>query len=203
MSTSAALTRQKIRAAMREKRVRASAQERAQWNEQINARFVATDVYQQASAVMVYLSGSDEVATDALVDRMWQDGKTVVAPQTIVSTHGLCPRVLRSWSDVVIGPYEIREPASHCDCVPPDTLDVIVVPGLVFARDGHRLGYGGGYYDRFLPGRGSKTVCVGFAYDGNTCKRLPSAPHDVPVDMIITPTTVLFATSGRLYHGQS
>jgi len=67
----------------------------------------------------------------------------------------------------------------------PEKVDIVVVPAVAFDLQGHRLGYGKGYYDRFL--KKTKAVKVGVAYDFQIVEKLPAEQHDIPVDLIITP----------------
>ena len=71
--------------------------------------------------------------------------------------------------------------------IPPSTVDVVVVPGLAFTRDGDRLGQGGGWYDRFLSGVRRDTLVVGVCFDEQLVDSLPTEPHDVAMTHVVTP----------------
>lgn len=75
----------------------------------------------------------------------------------------------------------------------PDSLDVVVVPGLAFTHGGHRLGQGGGWYDRFLAGLPDRVVTIGVGFAEQVVVDLPLEPHDVPLDMIVTDAGVVAA----------
>lgn len=77
------------------------------------------------------------------------------------------------------------------DPVEPTSVDVVVVPGLAFTAAGHRLGQGGGWYDRFLAGTRSDCLKVGVGFDVQLVDELPIEPHDVPLDVVITESGVV------------
>ncbi len=86
------------------------------------------------------------------------------------------------FAPAVDGPDLLVMPGS----ISPDVLDVVVVPGLAFTRDGRRLGQGGGHYDRFLPRLRPSCVTVGVGFAEQLVDDLPTEPHDVRLDMIVT-----------------
>lgn len=88
--------------------------------------------------------------------------------------------------------------------MPPASIDVAIIPGAVFDRCGHRLGYGGGFYDRFLARMAPQATRIGLAFSCQVVDQIPSLPHDVPMDLVITEQEVLTwsrvssATNSRL-----
>lgn len=90
--------------------------------------------------------------------------------------------------------FGMEEPAGDLPVVDPATLDVALVPGVAFDREGGRLGFGGGYYDRFLPT--TAAVRVGVTYDYCLVDRLPCGDEDQRMDWVVTPSGLLF-TGGR------
>lgn len=93
--------------------------------------------------------------------------------------------------DLVPGAYGIPEPKDGLQAVEPTRIDVVIVPALAYDRRGYRLGYGGGYYDRFLPTLSAQAVKVGVQYDLLVWDALPVGPHDVSVDWVITERSVV------------
>jgi 5-formyltetrahydrofolate cyclo-ligase len=93
-------------------------------------------------------------------------------------------------SDLACGFRDIPEPASGASPIAITALDLIIVPGLGFSRQGHRLGQGGGHYDRTLAGCGG-ALAIGLAFDLQVLERVPTAPHDLPVSLVITESGVL------------
>ena len=91
---------------------------------------------------------------------------------------------------LVVSRYGIREPDAHAPETSPEKLDLVVVPGLAFTREGVRLGYGGGYYDRFLPKLRRECAIVGAAPDELVLESLPVDPWDFLVKILATPTEI-------------
>jgi len=147
-------------------------------------RVLALEAYQRARTVMCYHSVPGEVDTLRLIARMAADGKTVCLPAII--QRGVLEA--RRMDRVVPGPYGI--PAPEGPRIPPEEIDLIVVPGLAFDRACRRLGQGGGYYDRYLPG--CRGATVGLAFECQVVDDLPCEAHDVQLDYV--------ATENALYH---
>ena len=93
---------------------------------------------------------------------------------------------------MVSGPYGILEPVGPQ--VPLSSVDLVVVPALAYDRRGHRLGYGGGFYDRCLralgEARGGEFVAVGLGHGWQLVDELPAEAHDIPLQVIVTPTGI-------------
>ena len=114
-----------------------------------------------------------------------------------------CPRVDRAerrlrlfqitdpGTDLGPGTLGIPEPLNHCPEIDPGAVDWVLVPGLAFDLDGHRLGRGAGYYDRLLPRLRPDVVRWALAFDCQIVERLPAEPHDVSIDGIATPTRII------------
>ena len=94
-------------------------------------------------------------------------------------------------TDIVVGKFGLREPASTCAEIPLDKFDLILVPGMAFDLSGNRLGRGFGFYDRLLE-RAAGIKC-GVAYDFQLLAKIPSEPHDAKVNFILTPDRCLKA----------
>lgn len=139
-------------------------------------RLMAQPLWRDARCVALYASLPGELATDALLDAAWQQGKTVllprVVPQKVAGGKGHMDFVAcAGWSDLVAGAYGIREPrpdlpAWGCRPEQPDgPPDCFVLPGVAFDRHGHRLGFGGGFYDRFQARTSWPCPRIGLCYD--------------------------------------
>jgi 5-formyltetrahydrofolate cyclo-ligase len=94
-------------------------------------------------------------------------------------------------ADLAPGYQGIPEPRAHCPPVAPGAIDWVLVPGVAYDGAGRRLGYGGGYYDRLLPLVPPGAARVAGAFDAQLVARVPSAPHDLTVDTIVTDTRTL------------
>ena len=133
----------------------------------------------QAEKVMLYASLPDEVQTLDFIEK-WRHQKTIILP-TVVGDD-IIPVELAENVTFAEGDFHIPEPQSH-----PYTgnFDLIVVPGMAFDADGHRLGRGRGYYDRFLSLH-PKIYTIGLCLDFQLLPEVPSEPHDRIIDEIIT-----------------
>jgi len=101
-----------------------------------------------------------------------------------------------SWQDCAVGNFKILEPNSSCQQIAAETIDLILVPAIAFDFSGHRLGYGAGFYDRYLP-RAKNAFKVGLTYAQNFVKELPKQDHDCAVDIIITEEKILIVKENR------
>jgi len=114
-------------------------------------------------------------------------GKTVALPRFDEATQRyVACQIQDVATDLADGQYGIREPRGHCIAVPPNRLDLVLVPGVAFDLHGRRLGRGKGFYDQMLASvRG--TTC-GVAFDEQIVETIPVEPHDVHLNCILTPT---------------
>jgi len=141
---------------------------------------------QQAHTVMFFVTFGSEIDTVPMIFRALRDGKRVVAPRADPIRRELTPCQVRDPDcDFVLGAHHIREPAAHCPAIPLDEIEVVIVPAAVWAEDGYRIGYGGGYYDRFLP-RLPHAVKIGLGLEVQVVGEVPHQEHDLPVDMLVT-----------------
>lgn len=135
--------------------------------------------FQKAERVMLYASLPDEVQTlDFLTE--WKSKKAIILP-TVVGDD-IIPVALKNDSRMVEGDFHILEPEEK----PYDgALDLIVVPGMAFDPNGHRLGRGKGYYDRFLT-KYPDVKTIGICFDFQFLPEIPTEPHDKIIDEVIT-----------------
>ena len=143
--------------------------------------------FKEAKCVMFYVSKHYEVDTHAMIDEAIAMGKKVVVPITMKEEKMLKPSELKDREkELIKGHYGIHQPGEeHIRIVPLEEVDVMVVPALSFDKDGHRLGHGGGYYDRFLEKAPSKIFTVGLAFDFQMVDELPKHQTDIPVDKVL------------------
>ena len=151
------------------------------------ALVAATAEFQAAKSVMLFLSTPLEVDTAPLALRSWQQGKAVVVPKVSWDAKRMVPIEISSLSDehVRLTRQGIREPISG-NPVPLGMIDLVVVPGLGFTEQGHRIGRGMGFYDRFLAQSEFLGVSCGLAFEEQVMPAIPMLDHDVPLCMLAT-----------------
>lgn len=144
--------------------------------------------YQQAGQIMAYVDFRKEVKTGEFIIRAIQAGKKVSIPKSLIEGREIMPALLLDYpADLAPGAYGILEP--HPDClrpVNPLELDIVIIPGVAFDKSGNRLGYGGGYYDRFLMRTRKDCIRLALAFEFQIQADLPADRHDVPVHIIVT-----------------
>jgi len=162
----------------------------------IMEKIMSSDVYRKARSLMVYVDFRNEVGTASLIVRALEEGKRVSVPITGIKEKKLTPSELLDYpGDLEPGAWGILEPGKDCiRPVHPGDLDMVVVPGVAFDPAGNRLGYGGGFYDRFLPGTRPGIVYLAPAFEIQMVDNVFPGPLDVPVHIVITEERIF--TSG-------
>lgn len=161
-------------------------------------RVAGLDPFRVASVIMLYMPISTELDVTPLALRCFELGKTVCVPRVDWDNGRMEPVEVIAFDDRVMNVDErgIRSPRSG-RAVSSGLIDLIFVPGLAFDPAGHRLGRGGGYYDRFLPRLRPSLTKVGLAFDRQIVDRIPAADHDVPMDMVVTERRVITVHAAR------
>ncbi|MBX5483831.1 MAG: 5-formyltetrahydrofolate cyclo-ligase [Myxococcaceae bacterium] len=152
----------------------------------VQARFLATPYYERARTIALYAPIRGEVPTRDILVAALADGKTVVYPLSHVHGRILSFRAITSESELEPGRLGVREPQSSSELVPMEKIDLFVVPGLGFTRDGKRLGRGGGYYDATLKAAAERSRRVGLAFSEQVVDVIPVNGEDVPMDLVVT-----------------
>lgn len=142
--------------------------------------------YRDSDTVLYYASFLNEVDTLGLMENALDHGKVVALPRIRVVGRRMSARVVRSMDDLEPGPFGIKTPGSNCHEIDPSDLDLVLVPGLAFDHGGHRVGFGGGYYDRFLKSTSPDTITLGVAYGFQLVEGIPASRHDVALDYVVT-----------------
>lgn len=151
-------------------------------------KIYALDEYKKAENILTYVSVGNEMTTVSLIRHALEDGKKVGVP--LITGKGTMKFIyIGSLSDLVPGKFGIPEPAAYRR--QELTEGFLVTPGLAFDRDLHRIGYGGGYYDRYINAHRSSLFCCCPAYGFQVAESLPQDRYDEPVDMIITPDEII------------
>ena len=150
-------------------------------SEKLGQLFAASAAYRNAKTVYGYLPYSQEVRTVAMLERAIADGKRVAVPKVIGDDMKFI--YIRDLSRVEKGYAGIPEPVDDGP-IADDPTALVLMPGLAFDREGHRIGYGGGFYDRFLaqePDHPTLALC----YDFQMMESLETEEFDIPVDTVL------------------
>lgn len=156
------------------------------WSDSIQLTALKLVEYRRARAVALYSPVQNEVDTSTILGDALRLGKQVFYPKLSMAGDTGFARI-RSSAELAVGRYGIREPVGNEVLTPADGEGLIVfIPGLLFDRQGHRLGRGGGWYDRVLNGLGNRGFFVGLAYEIQLVDDLPTESWDQRVHFIIT-----------------
>ncbi|MFH1234747.1 MAG: 5-formyltetrahydrofolate cyclo-ligase [Candidatus Diapherotrites archaeon] len=140
---------------------------------------------QSAGTISCYVNSGSEVRTDSLIEDLLDAGKKVVVP-TVLDSQKMEMRCILSLNDLQ-KKNRFFEPKGCCikveDC---SEIDAIFVPGTAFDKTGHRLGYGKGYYDRFLAKLPAGIPIIGLAFECQLVEKIPAEKHDIRVHKIVT-----------------
>ncbi|NLD88457.1 MAG: 5-formyltetrahydrofolate cyclo-ligase [Clostridiales bacterium] len=138
--------------------------------------------YKNAGRIFCYVSVGHEASTGELIERILQDGKELYIPRCC-GPHEMDAVRLRDFPSLVPGMYDIPTSVAD-DIASPNSIDLIVVPGVSFSWDGYRLGHGAGYYDIYL--KKTKAIRLGLFFHELMEETLPVSPLDVRMDIIVT-----------------
>ena len=191
------LRRQKneVRAELLEKRRNILPETRDDWDRKIANIFLNSISYRFCDIVLIYVSAKDEISTSAIIEHSLANKKIVACPISNIEDNTLSFKAINSMKELCAGSYDILEPpqtnTDFQDLLKSNKKDgkrpllaVCVIPCLSYDANGYRMGYGKGYYDRFLPTfEGTK---IGLCYSEFKSDRLPSGKYDVKLDVIIT-----------------
>lgn len=152
-------------------------------SQQIVSRLDQLEPLRQARYIMGFASIKNEIKLSSWLEEKISNGYVILLPR--VESNGQLEAVeFKGWEQTKAGPFGIKEPTG--DPFDPHLIDVVLVPGLVFDARGYRLGYGKGYYDRFLPRLRPEAFCCGLCYDFQVVDDVYPHQSDVPVHWIVT-----------------
>ena len=141
---------------------------------------VQTELFQNAGCVALYYAMDDEVQTSELIEK-WYEKKKIVLP--VISGENINFHTYKGKDFLNTGALCISEPVST-ELIPPEEIDLFIVPGIAFDREHNRLGRGKGYYDRYLAG--INKPMIGICFDFQLIDSVPAEKHDIRMDTIIT-----------------
>lgn len=165
------------------KRAAEDSQTRAEADGKIRDTLLALPEYENANMVFCYISTEGEADTLALIEDALSKGKRVCVPlcQSMGVMHA---HEITGLHDLQSGKYDIPEPKPDCPLVPPEEIDLNIVPCVCTGPDGYRLGYGGGFYDRWLEKSDAPSVLI--CRESLITEEVPLEAHDQRTDILIT-----------------
>lgn len=186
--------KKRLREILLKKREGIDAEQRKIKEKAIKKRLFASEYFKNAITILFYASFRSEVGTIECIQHALKSGKKVVLPVVDTKHKRLKLFEINDISELKSGYMGIPEPApARARSVKPDEIDLEIIPGIGFDSGGNRLGYGAGYYDKLLSyksKRPSKTrgdvTSIALAFEEQIVEKIPSEPHDIRVDMIIT-----------------
>lgn len=151
--------------------------------------------FRSVETVFIYIDFRSEVETRSLIKRMLEMDKNVVVPVTLENNHDLLAVSINNLdTELKPGYMSIMEPTVEIrnkQTVHPGTIDMAIIPGSVFDERGGRMGYGGGYYDRFLSKKSPQALRIGLAFETQMVKHISLKDHDELMDYVVTEERVI------------
>ena len=173
------MTKQELRKMIRQRKQQHSVDESSAFINRLkdNSHFL------HAHTLLLYSALPDEVPTQTLIDELVAQGKTVLLPR-VVSDTDMELRRYSSPADLQQGAFGIMEPTGEL-FTDYAAIDVAIIPGMAFDDEGHRLGRGKGYYDRFLAKLSPTTYKIGLCFSWQRVDHVPTDDHDIPMDEVM------------------
>ncbi|QDI89822.1 5-formyltetrahydrofolate cyclo-ligase [Salicibibacter halophilus] len=179
------MNKKEIRVYVREQFSMLASEEREKRGREIHGELFGQSFWKQARIVAVTVDTYQEIPTRPIIEKAWREGKTIVVPKVDRERHQLDFYTLTSFLHLENGNHGLQEPMpSKCEQIAKENIDFVIVPGLAFNRAGYRIGFGGGYYDRFLENYQGKTAALAFSFQ--LFPSLPIETHDLPVHHLVT-----------------
>lgn len=178
-------TKKEIRKQIRKLRSQLEPGEWQAKTDAIRERVVSNDLFREATDILCYIDMENEVGTRRIIEESWRLGKNVWVPKTLAdgAMEFYC---IRSFSELDTGAFGVMEPDGKTECAALE-FGLMIVPGVAFDLAGNRIGYGKGFYDRYIS-RHPHLDTMGLAFDIQVLERIPAEECDSPLDVVITET---------------
>ena len=171
----------RLRKEIRNKRESMSREEIAEKSRIITRKFLNSDYYKNSNVIMSYISIKNEIDMKEINEKIISDGKKLILP--VIERENIKSVQIDSYENMEEKKFGVIEPISGKE-VDKSEIDLIIVPGVAFDIKGNRIGFGKGYYDRFLKGYSGKKIVL--AYDFQVVENIDAEEHDERVEEIIT-----------------
>ena len=193
------MKKKQIRAEIRESLAKITYEDYKERSLAIGKRLLQEPSIIEGKTIAITMSNRPEVDTTAIIEEFWRRGKRVVVPKCEPLTKKMEFYEIDGFFQLERVYKDILEPiVDLTESVTKDEIDVIIVPGIVFDPCGYRIGFGGGYYDRFLQGFDGTRIAM--AFNEQLVPDVPKECHDLPVHTIITELMRVDCTRNRKEH---
>lgn len=174
-----------LRKEMLAKLAEVNPEKRKEIEQKLLDNLLTTELWKNAQTIGIYLSFGNEWETRGIIEEAWKQGKQVTIPKTIPETKEMKFYQIDNYSQVQKGHFDIEEPIiDRTTFIEKHKIDLLIVPGVVFSADGYRVGFGGGYYDRFLTDFIHPTISL--VWSEQLIQTVPTNKYDLPVQYILT-----------------
>jgi 5-formyltetrahydrofolate cyclo-ligase len=159
-------------------------------SDRIQEKFIALNEFERCKVLASYYPFGSEVRTFRITEKAFENSKVISLPKIsrrFMDFYRITPN-----TNFYTNKFGIKEPVTHLAQRVSQELDLVIVPGLAFDTSGYRIGYGYGYYDRFLADRRKSIICVGLAYDSQVVQQVPHLNHDTKLDILLTEKRIFY-----------
>jgi len=187
------MEKREIRKQIKEEKAALSPELVGAYSDRLAERVVMQPAYRNARVIYFYLAYNQEIRTETLIRRAWADGKKVAVPKVL--DEGVMEfYYIDSFDSITLGYCDIPEPMEDPERIARDKEVLMLMPGLAFGRDHNRIGYGGGFYDRYLErmeAQGTRFETLALAYEFQIFDTVPAQEHDRKVDIVISEKEII------------
>ena len=152
----------------------------------IKDKLKESSFYKDSKNIFIYIGFGSEIDTAKYIEEFLEEGKNIFVPRTDMKKRVMEAVKIDSLEELSINSSGILEPSRESEAISKNDIDLVILPGVAFDISGGRIGYGGGYYDKYLEGIDSDIVKVAITYDFQVLDEVPFEEHDIKADYIIT-----------------
>lgn len=179
------MDKKEIREIVKDKLINIAPDLREEITKNIAGQLFASKEWKGADTIGITVSGGFEWDTTSIIEKGWREGKIITVPKCIPEVRRLDFYQLKNFNQLEQSFFNLREPNPQLsEKVKNEDIDLLIVPGLGFDRRGYRVGFGGGYYDRFLEDFPNKTISIFYSEQLFEC--VPDESFDIPVQSLLT-----------------
>ena len=182
------MEKKEIRALMRAEKAALSREYVEEYSARVTEKFTAQPFYRDAQVLYAYLTFNQELRTDGLIRRAWADGKRVAVPR-VLGKGVMEFYYIDSFEGFIRSSFGVPEPPEDPEKLADERDVLLLMPGLAFDRAHNRIGYGGGFYDRYIEryaAKGTRFFKPALAYDFQIVDHIPANEFDIKVDAVLT-----------------